>query len=105
MTVVGKVYWNQKLHSFATPRPISGLEMIVGLNASILVHAVDAGNTRIPFTIYAHRDDEFALFFPELPESSVLVVQYTIPSPLEYGRRTKLIDAPPKEHRLEEAEV
>ena len=63
---------------------------------------------RIPFTTCAHRDDVFALLFPELPESSVPVIQDTMPSPLEYGYRTKLtphFDAPPEEHRGKKAEV
>jgi len=48
------------------------------------------------------------LRFPELPDSSVPIIQDTMPSPLEYGSRTKMtphFDAPPKEHRWKEAEV
>lgn len=47
--------------------------------------------------------------FPlELPESSVPIIQDTMPSPLEYGYRTKItphFDSIPRQHRSKKAEV
>ncbi|KAK2463997.1 hypothetical protein APHAL10511_003941 [Amanita phalloides] len=115
-TVRVRVYWNRMLHSYAHLIDVNTPNLQLRDNDRIKCQYFGkCGGCQYQMLSYEQqlklKRDVIVKAYKscsDLPESSIPVIQDTIPSPLEYGYRTKLtphFDAPPKPYRFQKAEV
>ncbi|KIL61201.1 hypothetical protein M378DRAFT_82761 [Amanita muscaria Koide BX008] len=115
-TVRVRLYWNKRLHSFADVIEVVTPNLELRDNSRIKCkYFAECGGCQYQMLSYDHqlklkRDVIVKAYksFSNLPDSSVPIIQNAIPSPFQYGYRTKLtphFDAPPKEHRKKKASV
>ncbi|KAF8625003.1 hypothetical protein AX15_005601 [Amanita polypyramis BW_CC] len=115
-TVRARVSWNRRLHSYADLLEIVTSNLELRDNSRIKCkYFAKCGGCQYQMLTYDQqlklkRDVVVKAYknFSDLPESSIPIIQNTIPSPLQYGYRTKLtphFDAPPRDHRKKKAAV